>query len=202
MQTTTATPASAGSQAGPRCSGSRGRQQALNAVDQRAAAGGHGEGRIGLAVLFDVDQGTRIDHAIATELGGEIVAAVLSFDANLAGNPPDRGVIEEQRVDGGLQQIDEVIVAADMGQFVRQQSFQGAPVEAGERCGGHEDYRAQPSDHAGSLGHAMDGETHRDGHGGAAHKAAQGAVPIGRDSEAGGAAQAMQIYPGADPAQG
>jgi len=51
-------------------------------------------------------------------LRGDIIAAMLSVDSCLLGDPPDCGVIEQQRFDRDLQQIQDKIVSPYVGQFM------------------------------------------------------------------------------------
>ena len=59
-------------------------------------------------------------YGIAAQADGEIVAAVLALGANPPRQPPDGRVIEQQRLDERLQQVDEIVVPADVRELVRQ----------------------------------------------------------------------------------
>jgi len=43
----------------------------------------------------------------------------LPFTANLVRQPPDRRMVEENRLDQRLQQVDEVVVPANVGKLAR-----------------------------------------------------------------------------------
>ena len=70
------------------------------------------------AVLFQERQRSRIGQHIAANRDRELIAAALALAADLLGHPPDGGVIEQNRFDDRLDHADEVIVAADVGEFV------------------------------------------------------------------------------------
>src|SRR5438067_959223 len=77
---------------------------------------------------------------------GEIVAAVFALVANAIGNPPHRRVIEHQRLDERLHQIDEEVVAADVRELVRKNHLDLLGRETRERRGGEKNHRTQPAD--------------------------------------------------------
>ena len=56
--------------------------------------------------------------------GGDIVTAVSAFDPDAAGHPPDGRVVEEQRFDDVLEQIDQIVVSTDVRQFVYQDGLE------------------------------------------------------------------------------
>ncbi len=62
----------------------------------------------------------RVVRGVAARLDRDFVAAVLAFRTHARGHPPDRRVIEQHRLGQRLQQVDEVVVAADVSQFVGQ----------------------------------------------------------------------------------
>ena len=72
-----------------------------------------------LAALYaeQLGQGPRHHQAVATGVGGEVVAAVLAQLAHLVAQPPHRGVVEQQRLDHDLEKVDQAITAPDMGQL-------------------------------------------------------------------------------------
>ena len=61
-----------------------------------------------------------IDQPVAAHFHRHIVTAVFPFLSHLSGYPPHRGVIEQQGFNHRLQQVDQVIVAPHVCQFVRQ----------------------------------------------------------------------------------
>jgi hypothetical protein len=52
---------------------------------------------------------------------GQIVGTVLPLGADLARDPPGGGMVEEEDVDAGLEEVHEGVLAADVGQFVDDQ---------------------------------------------------------------------------------
>ena len=53
-----------------------------------------------------------------------VVAAIFAFFANAAGKPPDGRMIEEKGLGRDLQKIHQVVVAADVRQFVDEYCVQ------------------------------------------------------------------------------
>ena len=49
---------------------------------------------------------------------------MLPLLTNLLGDPPDAGVVEQQRLDDRLQKVYGVVVAADVRDLVRQDHLQ------------------------------------------------------------------------------
>ena len=71
--------------------------------------------------------------------------------ADLSGHPPDGGVVEEERFDRGLDQVGEVVVAADVGQLVGEDRLDLLGREASEDAGGEEDDGLEEADDGGDL---------------------------------------------------
>nr|WP_238388708.1 hypothetical protein [Roseimaritima ulvae] len=87
---------------------------------------------------------------------GQIVAAVLTFDPNPSRQPPDRGVIEEQRLYQGLEQVDDVVVTAHMSQFVSEDRFDVLRCNASKKvCGNDHKALECPHNH-GRFDHVAD----------------------------------------------
>ena len=55
-------------------------------------------------------------------------------------------MVEEERFGCALQNVDEVIVAADVGEFVGEDGLELCGGKTGEKRGGNEDERAEKSD--------------------------------------------------------
>ena len=89
-------------------------QQAADALEENAATGGgHEAGHA--AEFFQSGEGGDIEDAVATDGSGNIIAAVLALLPNLPGEPPRRGVIEEECFQGSaLHEVGDVIPAAEM----------------------------------------------------------------------------------------
>ena len=69
-------------------------------------------------MLFETGQRLDVSCPISADGYGHIVAAVLALFADLTGNPPHGGMIEEQGFDHGLGEVDQPIVTSHMGQLV------------------------------------------------------------------------------------
>ena len=77
--------------------------------------------------------------------GREIVGDLFALVADAPRQPPDHRVIEQQRFDRALHQIDEIIVSADMRQFVRDQRFEQFGRQPRHQCTRYDDDRSQPT---------------------------------------------------------
>ena len=71
---------------------------------------------------------------------------MLALDADAVRDPPHCRMVEEQRLDDGLHQVDEEVVAADMRQLVREDHLHLFGGESGERGRGKKDDGTKPSD--------------------------------------------------------
>ncbi len=60
-------------------------------------------------------------------------------------------MVEQQRFDGALQQVGNVIEAADMRQLMSQHSFQFLSAQIDQRAGGNQDHGPYPSNNGGHL---------------------------------------------------
>src|SRR6185312_13400 len=118
---------------------------------QRSSTGGEGGGNVAEAARFEIRESEHVDKRIAGEGDGNIVAAVFTFPADVARNPPDGGMVEQRGLDDALQDVDEVIVPPDMGQFMREQRFEVLGWYAGKCAYRDEHNRTEPSDHNRSL---------------------------------------------------
>ena len=110
----------------------------------REAGDGPGGGRAEHAVEFG--QRERKAATIAQGLGGQVVSDQLAFVADAARQPPHHRVIEQQGLDHGLQQVDQVIVAADMRQFMGEQGLQQTGRHPCDERGGQQHHRPPPAD--------------------------------------------------------
>src|SRR5262249_9790466 len=82
--------------------------QALDALQERAASGGQCQLWSVLADLLEIGKRPGVNDHVSTGGHSQIIAAVLAFDPDLAGNPPDSGMIKEQCLDESLEDVDEV----------------------------------------------------------------------------------------------
>jgi hypothetical protein len=123
--------------------------QTLDSLHQDTSVGGDGQ-RVGVALLaaqsFERGECARVDEHVARRADGEVVAGVLALDAHAPGQPPHRRVIKEQGLGHALQEVAEVIVAAYVRQFVREESFELRRAQTRQSRRGHEDDGAQAPD--------------------------------------------------------
>ena len=103
----------------------------MNSFDEAAVRGCERGGGVGAAVFKSGEGGGKF-VGTAGDFDHEIVTAVLAFDAHDAGDPPDCGVVEEDAFDEDLGEIHQVIVTADVGEFVEEDGFYLSGGEAGE----------------------------------------------------------------------
>ena len=99
-------------------------------------------------------QGCKRRHVggpVAADADGDIVTAVLALGPDAARDPPDGGVIEQNRLDEALQQVDQVVVSAEVGDLVGED---GLNVR-----------RGQSRQHAHRHQHRGTQDTHRHGSG-------------------------------------
>ena len=103
------------------------------------------------AVLLQVGKCADVGEGVAANGHGDVIAAEFSFVAEVAGDPPHGWVVEEERFGDALQNVDQVIVAADVSEFVGEQGFDLFGGKSGEGANGHEDNGAEPADYGGDL---------------------------------------------------
>ncbi len=103
------------------------------------------------ALLFERGRCPGVMQAVLADVDHQIVAAVFALGADLARYPPDGRVIEQERFDGRLNQVDQVIVPANVGQLVRQNRFELLWREAGQRAGRQQDHRFEMPDDRGDV---------------------------------------------------
>ena len=69
----------------------------------------------------------------AAEFNGESVAAGFAFAADLMADPPDGRIEEQQRFGEELEQVGEIIAAADVGEFMQQHELDLRRRQRGEQ---------------------------------------------------------------------
>lgn len=108
-----------------------------------------------------LDKGFCVVCGVAGDAYGEVVAAVLTLDANLVGDPPYGRVIESEYLDDALEHVDEIVVAADVCQLMCEEGFQLLRRKSDYGAGWEEYNRAKPADYGGYLHegrfHELDG---------------------------------------------
>ena len=118
----------------------------MNAREEIVTVACHCEGEGGEADFFDGAQGGGVGGAVATELDGGVVAALFAGEAHLAGSPPDGGVIEEEGFHDDLEDVDEIVVAADVGEFMGEDGFELIRGKARKDGGRDEDDGLEPAE--------------------------------------------------------
>ena len=84
----------------------------------------------------------------------EFVAAEFSVDPQLARQPPDGWVVEEQRLDQPLDQVHPQVASADVSEFVCDDRFDHVGFQFGDPRDGQQDHRLEESN-CDRLGHAV-----------------------------------------------
>ena len=98
--------------------------------------------------------GNRVRIVLSNEYGKtplNIGVAHIALAADLRGNPPDGGVIEEDRFDGDLGEICEIVESADVGQLVGENRFGVVNRQLIEHCNGNDDDWAKDSKDGGNI---------------------------------------------------
>jgi len=128
-----------------------GRHEAADPPNEGAARGRERQGRQRVAQPLHPEQRGGVEVGVPADGDRHVVAAVLTLLAHPSRRPPDRRVVEQQRLDRRLQQIHEVVVPPDMRQLVGEQrvELQGRQPDQGARR--QQDHRTQPADHGRHL---------------------------------------------------
>ena len=117
-----------------------------------------------------------VSGGLAGAVDDEPVAAELAFEADPGGEPPGDGVEEEEGFDEALQDEDQVVVTAEVGEFVQEGHFELVDGPAAQRGGGDEDQGAQDADEDGGGEVVADGDADAAGD---AEGVGQGAAAVG-----------------------
>jgi hypothetical protein len=100
-------------------------KQPQNAAPQRTTtASAEREQRFGAAQLLHVQQRSPVADGVANDRERDVVAAMLAFGAESIRQAPDRGMVEEDRLQQCLPKVDDKIVSADMRQLVGKDRFE------------------------------------------------------------------------------
>jgi len=100
---------------------------------------------MGWARRFQFRQRAGIGEDVPADGDRHVVATELAFAANVAGYPPDPGMVEQQRLDRALQHVDQIVVAADVRQLVNEKSFHLFRRQSRERAHRHQHHRTKPA---------------------------------------------------------
>src|SRR4029077_4170755 len=104
----------------------------------------HGENG-SAAPLFHEREGARVFNGVAAESYRDVIAAVFAFGADSLVQPPDCGMVEEQRLDADLEHVDKGIEALDVREFVGDDSLKLVLGKAGESAHRQEHDGTKPS---------------------------------------------------------
>src|SRR5580704_8746534 len=125
-------------------------QQAENPIGERTADRGHRQCRRA-SPLFHQSESAGVLYWIATKGHGDIIAAVLALGADAPIQPPYGGVIEEQSLDGNLENIYESVEPLNVRQFVGDHRLQLFLGKSGESRHGQQHDGTEPANHRRSL---------------------------------------------------
>ena len=98
----------------------------LDAAQERAFGAFERDGQLEPRSLYflEAQQGLGVDDGIGTDRNCDLIAADFASLANGAAEPPDRGMEEQDALNGRLEEIAEVVEAADVGELVREDGLQ------------------------------------------------------------------------------
>jgi hypothetical protein len=120
-----------------------------HALEQRTSVRRHGQRETFGAQLLEARERPRVLERVAAHGDREVVAAVLALHAHAARDPPHGRVVEQQRLDDRLQQVDEEVVPPDVRELVRQDHLELRRRQPGHRARRKKDRRAHEPDHRG-----------------------------------------------------
>ncbi len=120
-------------------------------MQQGAAGRRHGEVTARGPQTLEIREGLRVRIGIAAETDRQVVAAVFALDPDGTRQPPYGRVIEQQRFDERLDQVDEVVVAPHVREFVGEDRFDLGRRQSGERAHGQQHDGLEPADHGRHL---------------------------------------------------
>jgi hypothetical protein len=116
------------------------------------SVGCHGRLDVAAPEIVQRAEGAGVDEGVVADAEDQVVAAVLAFHAELMGDPPHRGVIEQQGLGDRLQQVHKIVVSPHVAELVSDDRRELGGREAGEGHRGNEDDGTQPSDDGGGGG--------------------------------------------------
>ena len=108
---------------------------------------GGGEGEGGLVAAGEVDEGFDVVGAIVTGIDDQIIAGFLAFLIEPTAQEPDGGMEEEEGFEEALENDDEVIEAAKVGEFVRENGDRLFTWKSAHERDGKDDHGADNSGH-------------------------------------------------------
>ena len=125
---------------------SGGSQQTSNSGDECAAGRRESQRRVNDSAALELDERLGVADRVAADGKRDEVAAVLAFAPDARREPPDSGMVEEQRFRERLQQVDEEVVSPDVRELVSEDRFDLRRRQPGERRNGQQNHRPHPPD--------------------------------------------------------
>jgi hypothetical protein len=95
-------------------------QDSSNAIDQGSTGCCHRQRHTVGPRLLQHSESLRVVERIAANGDRDVVAAMLALNSDPFRYPPDRGVIKQHRFGERLEHVDEIVVAPDVGELVRE----------------------------------------------------------------------------------
>ncbi len=122
-------------------------KNSAHAIQKRTACRRGSKAQLAASPRLELCERRRITDRIPAHRHSHIVAAMLALIANARRQPPDRRVIEQQRLSERLHQVDEVVVTSHMGDLMREDRFdlRGIELRHGRNRKHHD--RPQAPDH-------------------------------------------------------
>jgi len=95
--------------------------------------------------LLQHGQSLRVVERITANGDRYVVATVLTLHPDPFGYPPDGGVIKQHRFGERLQNVDEIVVAPDVGELVRENRLDLRWCQCGQRRDRKQNRWTQPA---------------------------------------------------------
>src|SRR5271156_2461092 len=108
--------------------------------------GGSAEGGLFCALFFEQKECGGVGEGIDAGGDGYVVAAEFALLTEAGADPPDGGMEEEESLDHGLEDVPEIVGAADVGELVGENGFELVGRERSERACGQQDQGTHHAD--------------------------------------------------------
>src|SRR5580704_9616795 len=119
---------------------------AVECEGERELGGRSAECDLFCTLFFEKEECGGVGEGIDAGGDGYVVAAEFALLTEAGADPPDGGVEEEESLDHGLEDVPEIVGAADVSELVGEDGFELLGREGGEGGGGQQDERANHSD--------------------------------------------------------
>jgi hypothetical protein len=126
-------------------------QQATNAIDQPSPARTQGQRGAGPSQILEVGQRRDIRKPISTGVDDDVVAAVFTLDADLPRAPPHGRVIEQQRFNRCLPEVDEIVVPPDVSELVCDHGLEVGDWQSADDTRRQQNHGTQAADDRGDV---------------------------------------------------